>query len=119
MHNLFKGDALEFYSAYIFYGVETLGNKFYLSRETLRLSLSLCTGTFWYTQQLYFQHTLRLYISHGTDTIMKRYATERTEIPFGPFDVCIWVSSFLIQDSPVEGTSLQSPIRGILTEPLN
>jgi hypothetical protein len=58
----------------------------------LRLLLVFCTVPFWYTQQLYFQHTLRPYISHGTDTIMKQYDTGRTEIPFGPFGVFIWVS---------------------------
>jgi hypothetical protein len=64
----------------------------------LRLLLVLCTSKFWYTQQLYFQHTLRLCISHGTDTIMTQHDTGRTEIPFGPFDVCIWVS-FLVSFS--------------------
>jgi hypothetical protein len=55
------------------YGAETLGNKFYVRRKTLRLLLVFCTGPFWYTQQLYFQHKLRLYISHGTDSILTRY----------------------------------------------
>jgi hypothetical protein len=77
-----------------FYGAETLGNNIYVRRETLRLLLVL--GPFWYTQQLYFQHALRLYISHGTDTVMTQYDTGRTKIPFGPFDVCIWVSPFLV-----------------------
>jgi hypothetical protein len=75
----------------------------------MRLLLVSCTGPFWYTQQFYFQHTLRLFISHGTDTIMTQYDTCRTEIPFGPFDVCIWVSPILVQDSPIEGTPHQCP----------
>jgi hypothetical protein len=101
------------------YGAETLGNKFYMRREPLRSLLVFCTGPFWYTQQLYFQHTLRLYISHGTDTIMTQYDTGRTEIPFGPFDVCIWTSPFLVQDSPIEGTPHQCPSCGIFAESLN
>jgi hypothetical protein len=56
---------------------------------------------------------------NSTDSIMTRYDTGRTEIPFGPFDVCNWVSPFLIQDSPIKGTPLQCPNRGILAEPLN
>jgi hypothetical protein len=83
---------------------------------------------FWYyfarvvfltTQQLYFQHTLRLYIIHGTDTIMTQYDTSRIKVPFGLFDVCIWVSHFLVQDSPIEGTPHQCPFRGIFAEPRN
>jgi hypothetical protein len=35
---------------------------------------------------------------------MTQYDTARTEIPFGPFDVCISVIPFLVQDSPIEGT---------------
>jgi hypothetical protein len=61
----------------------------------------------------------RLYISHGTDTIMTQYDTGRTEIPFGHFDVCIWVSPFLVQDSPIVGTPHQCPFCGMLAEPLN
>jgi hypothetical protein len=103
----------------IFYGAETLGNNFYVRRETLRLLLVFCTGPFWYTQQLYFQHALRLYRSHGTDTIMTQWDTGRTKLPFGTFDVCNWVSPFLFQDSPIEGTPHQSPFRGIFAAPLN
>jgi hypothetical protein len=55
------------------YGAETVGNNIYVRRETLRLLLVFCTGPFWYTQQLYFDSRLRLYISHGTDTIMTQY----------------------------------------------
>jgi hypothetical protein len=76
------------------YGAETLGNKFYVRREPLSLLLVSCTGPFWYTQQIYFLHTLRLYISRGTDNNMAQYDTGRTKIPFGPFDACIWVSPF-------------------------
>jgi hypothetical protein len=73
-------------SARACYGAET-GNNIYVRRETLRLLLVFCTGPFWCTQQLYFQHTLRLFISYGTDTIMTQYDTGRSEIPFGTFDV--------------------------------
>jgi hypothetical protein len=100
-------------------GAKTLGAKLYERRETLRLLLVSYTGPFWYTQQFYSQHILRLYISHGTDTIMTQYDTGRTEIPFGPFDVCIWVSPFLVQDSPIEGTPHQCPSCGIFAEPQN
>jgi hypothetical protein len=31
------------------YGTETLGTKFYMRRETLRLFLVFCTDPFWYT----------------------------------------------------------------------
>jgi hypothetical protein len=58
-------------------------------------------------------------MSHGIDTIMTHYETGRTEIPFGPFDVCIWASPFLVQDSPVEGTRHQCPSCGMFAEPLN
>jgi hypothetical protein len=71
------------------------------------------------TQQLYLRLTLPSHISHGTDNIMTRYDTGRTEIPFGSFDVCIWVSPFLVQDSPIEGTPHQCPFCGIFAEPLN
>jgi hypothetical protein len=64
-------------------------------------------------------HTSSLYKRHGTETIMTRYDTGRTKIPFGPFDVCISVSLFLVQDSPIEGTPHQCPFRGIFSEPLN
>jgi hypothetical protein len=63
--------------------------------------------------------TLPSLISHGTDTIMTQYDTDRTEIPFGPFDVCNWVSPFLVQDSPIEGTPHQCPSCGIFAAPLN
>jgi hypothetical protein len=78
-----------------------------------------CSGWFWYTEQLYFDSRIRLYISHGTDNIMTQYDTSRTEIPFGPFDVSIWVSLFLVQDSPKEGTRHHCPFCGIFAEPLN
>jgi hypothetical protein len=84
------------------------------------LIASILHGSFfWYTQQLYFQHTLLPYISHGTNTIMIQYDTGRTEIPFGLFDVCIWVSPFLAHGSPIEGTPHQCPFCGIFAEPLN
>jgi hypothetical protein len=76
-------------------------------------------GPFWCTQQLYFRLTLPSHMSHGTDTIMTRYDTGRTEIPFGPFDVCIWVSPFLVQDNPIEGTPHQCPSCVLFAEPLN
>jgi hypothetical protein len=40
--------------------LETLRDKFYVRVETLRVLLVFCTVLFWYTQQLHFQHTLRL-----------------------------------------------------------
>jgi hypothetical protein len=63
-------------------GVETLRDKFYVRRETLRPLLVFCTGPFWYTQPLYFQHTFPSHISYGADTIATRYDTGRTRIPF-------------------------------------
>jgi hypothetical protein len=101
------------------YGAKTLRNNIYVRREPLRLLLVFCTGPFWYTKERYFHYTLRLYKSHLTDTIMTQYDTCRTETPFGPFDVCIWMSSFLVQDSPIEGTPHQCPSCGIFAEPLN
>jgi hypothetical protein len=83
------------------------------------LLIVFCSGPFWYTQQLYFDSRFRLYISHGTDTITTQYDTGRTGIPFGPFDVCIWVSPFLVPDSPIEGTPHQCPFCTIFAEPLN
>jgi hypothetical protein len=50
---------------------------------------------------------------------MTQYDIGRTEIPFGPLDVCILVSHFLVQDSSIEGTPHQCPFRGIVAEPLN
>jgi hypothetical protein len=50
---------------------------------------------------------------------MTQYDTGSTEIPFGPFDVCIWVNPFLVQDSPIKGTPHQCPSFGIFAEPLN
>jgi hypothetical protein len=50
---------------------------------------------------------------------MTRYDTGRTEIPFGPFDVCIWVSPFIIQNSPIDGTPRHCPFHGMIAEPLN
>jgi hypothetical protein len=90
----------------------------YVDRDSTPVG-SICTGTFWYTQQLYFQRALRLYISHGTDNIMTRYDTTRIEIPFGSFDVRIWVSHFLVQETLIERTPYQCPFRGIFAEPLN
>jgi hypothetical protein len=101
------------------YGVETLRGSFLRCIENLRLLIVFCLGPFWYTQQLYFDSRFRLYISHGTDTIMTQYDTCRTEIPFGHFDVCIWVSHFLVQDASIEGTPHQCPSCGIFAEPLN
>jgi hypothetical protein len=100
-------DLLPYSMCYQLYGDETLGNKFYLRRKPLHSLLVFRRGPFWYTQQLYFHHTLRLYISHGTDSIMTRYGSGRTEIPFGPFDVGMRASPFLIQNSPIEDTPLQ------------
>jgi hypothetical protein len=50
---------------------------------------------------------------------MTQYDTGGTEIRFGPFDVCIWVSPFLVQDSPIDGTPHQCPFCGIFAEPLD
>jgi hypothetical protein len=36
----------------------------------LRLLIVFAWVRFWYTRQLCYQHTLRLYISHGTESIM-------------------------------------------------
>jgi hypothetical protein len=58
-------------------------------------------------------------LSDGTYNIMTRYDTGSTKIPFGPLYVCIWVSLFLVQDSPIDGTPHQCPFRGIFAEPLN
>jgi hypothetical protein len=69
--------------------------------------------------QFYFQHTHRLYVSHGTDNIMTQHDTGRTEILFGLFNICIWVSPFLVHDSPIEDTPLQCSFRGIFAEPPN
>jgi hypothetical protein len=101
------------------YGAETLRGNSLRCIESLRLLIVFCSGSFWNTQQLYFDSRFRLYISLGTDTIMKQYDTGRTEIPFGPFDVCIWGSPFLVQDSPIEGTPHQCPSCGIFAAPLN
>jgi hypothetical protein len=101
------------------YGAETLRDNSLRCIENLRLLIVFCLGLFWYTQQLYCDSRFRLYISHGTDTIMTHYDTGSTEIPFGAFDVCIWVSPFLVQDSPIEGTPNQCPSCGIFAEPLN
>jgi hypothetical protein len=101
------------------YGAETLRGNFLRFTESLRLLIVFFSGSFWYTQQLYFNSRFRLYISRGTDTIMTQYDTGRTEIPFGPFDVCIWVSHFLVQDSRIEDTPHQRPLCGIFAEPLN
>jgi hypothetical protein len=101
------------------YGAETLRGNVLRCTENLRFLKVFCSGPFWYTQQLYFDSRFRLYISHGTDTIMTQYDTGRTEIPFGPFDVCIWVSPFLVQDSPIGGTPHQCPFCDTFAEPLN
>jgi hypothetical protein len=100
-------------------GAETFRGNFLRCTENLRLLIVFFSCPFSYTQQLYFDSRFRLYISHGTDSIMTQYDTGRTEIPFGPFDVCIWVSSFLVQDSPIEGTPHRCPFCGIFVEPLN
>jgi hypothetical protein len=76
------------------YGSETLRGNLSTLYRNLRLLIVFCLGPFWDTQQLYFDLRFRLYISHGTDTIMTQYVTGRTEIPFGHSDVCIWVSPF-------------------------
>jgi hypothetical protein len=101
------------------YGAETLRGIFLRYTENLRLLIVFCLGPFWYTLQLFFRLALPSHISHGTDTILTRYDTGRTEIAFGPFDVCIWVSPFLGQDSPIEGTPHQCPFCGIFAEPLD
>jgi hypothetical protein len=101
------------------YGVETLRDKFDVRVETLRVLLVICSGPFWYTQQLYYDSRFRLYRSHGTDINMTQYDIGRTEIPFGLFDVCIWVSPFLVQDSRIEGPPHRCPLRGIFAEPLH
>jgi hypothetical protein len=49
---------------------------------------------------------------------MTQYDTGRTEISFGPFDLCIWVTPVLVQDSPIEGSPRQCPFRGIFAKPL-
>jgi hypothetical protein len=118
-HLPFTGTDLEYCYDSIVTVPKQSGKIIYVRRENLRLLLVFCTGPFWYTQQLSFQHTLRLYISHGTDTIMTQYDAGRTEIPLGPLDVCIWVSPFLAQDSPIEGTPRQCPSCGIFAAPLN
>jgi hypothetical protein len=100
------------------YGAETLRGNSLRCIENICLLIVFCLGPFWYTQQLYFDSRFRLYISHGTDTIMTQYDTDRTKISFGPFDVCILVSPFLVQDSPIEGTLHQCPSCGIFAEPL-
>jgi hypothetical protein len=64
-------------------GAKTIGNKFYVRKTKLRLLQVLCTGPFWYTQQLYFQHKLRLYIIHGTETIITQYDTGRPKSHLG------------------------------------
>jgi hypothetical protein len=99
-------------------GPKPSGALFYVVREPT-LIYSILFGSFWYTQQLYFRLKFPSHISHSTDTILTRYDTGRTEIPFLPFDVCIWVSPFLVHDSPIEGTSHRCTFRGIFAEPLN
>jgi hypothetical protein len=101
------------------YGAETLRGNSLRCMENLRILIVFFSGPFLYDQQLYFDSRFRLYIIHGTDTIMTQYDTGRTEIPFGRFDVCIWVSPFLVQDSPIEGTPHQCPSCGIFAAPLN
>jgi hypothetical protein len=59
------------------------------------------------------------HISHGTENILIQYDTGRTEIPFGPFDVCIWVSPFLVQGSPIKGTLTSACSVAFYPEPLN
>jgi hypothetical protein len=103
----------------IYYGAKTLRVNSLRCIENLRLLIVFCLGPFWYTQQLYFDSRFRLYIGHGNDTIMTQYDTGRTEIPFGHFDVCIWVSPFLVRDSPIEGTPHHCPSCGIFAAALN
>jgi hypothetical protein len=55
------------------YGAETLKGNFLRCTENLRVMMVFCSGTFWYTQQLNFDSRFRLFISHGTDTIMTQY----------------------------------------------
>jgi Integrase zinc binding domain len=107
------------FAHYRYYGAETLRGNSMRWIENLRLLIVFCLGPFSYTQELYFDSRFHLYISRGTDTIMTQYDTGRTEIPFGPFDVCIWVSPVLVQDSPIEGTPHQCPSCGIFSSPLN
>jgi hypothetical protein len=57
------------------YGAETLRDSFlrWCTENEPTLIDRICSGPFWYTQQLYFDSRIRLYISHGTDTIMTQY----------------------------------------------
>jgi hypothetical protein len=80
---------------------------------------SISAGPFFVHSAVLLSTHTPSHLSYGTDTVMTQYDTGRTEIPFGPFDVCIWVSPFLVQDSPIEGTPHQYPSRGIFAEPLN
>jgi hypothetical protein len=101
-----------------FYGAETIGNKFYVRRETLRLLLVVCTVLFWvHSAALRSTHTPS-HISHGTDSIMAQYDTGRTESN-SALRYHIWVSLFLIQNYPIEGNPRQCPFRGIFAEPLS
>jgi hypothetical protein len=114
MRHAFLGpEVTEFVTVPKHSGINSTGGE-----KLKRLLILSCTGPFWYTQQFYFQHTLRLYIIHGTDKIMTQYDTGRTEIPFGPFDVCIW-ESFSRPGLPNKGTPHQCPSCGIFAEPLN
>jgi hypothetical protein len=96
------------------------GIKILLEERNFAPIASILPGSFSVqSAALLSAHTRRLCISHGTDTIMTRYDTGRTKIPFGPLDVCIWVSPFLAQDSALEGTRHQCSLRGLFSEPLN
>jgi hypothetical protein len=96
------------------------GIKFLLEERNFVPIASILHGSFTVqSAALRLAHTRSLCISHGIDTIMTQYDTGRTKIPFGPLDVCIWVSPFIVQDSAIEGTPHQSPIRGLFAEQLN
>jgi hypothetical protein len=99
-------------------GPKPAGVLFYVVREPTLIDSILPGSVLVHSAALLSTH-VPSHISHGTDTIMTRYDTGRTEIPFGPVDVCIWVSPFLVQDSPIEGTLHQCPFCGIISEPLN
>jgi DDE superfamily endonuclease len=59
------------------YGAETHRGNFLRCIEHLRLLIVFCSGPLWYTQQFFLDSRFRLYISHGTDTIMTQYDTGR------------------------------------------
>jgi hypothetical protein len=65
------------------YGAKTLRYLFLSCLENLRLLIGFCLGHFGTLS------SFTLHISHGTDSIMTQYDTDRIVLPFGPFDVCI------------------------------